>query len=68
MALGDVVELEILPPVTALWLCGKDKFNLPMFSPYIIVGIKPEQKPNNELNAHCYYLPPPYCQTNCWQK
>jgi hypothetical protein len=32
IALGDVVEFEILPPGTAAWLCTKDKFNLPMFS------------------------------------
>jgi hypothetical protein len=32
VALGDVVEFEILPPVTAAWLCTKDKYNLPMFS------------------------------------
>gem|GEM_PF-6619799 len=32
VALGDVVEFEILPPGTAAWLCTKDKYNLPMFS------------------------------------
>jgi hypothetical protein len=32
VALGDVVEFEILPPGTAAWLCTKDKNNLPMFS------------------------------------
>jgi hypothetical protein len=32
VALGDVVEFEILPPGTAAWLCTKDKYNLPMFN------------------------------------
>ena len=32
VALGDVVEFEILPPGTAAWFCTKDKYNLPMFS------------------------------------
>jgi hypothetical protein len=32
VALGDVVEFEILPPGTAAWLCTEDKYNLPMFS------------------------------------
>jgi hypothetical protein len=32
IALGDVVEFEILPPGTAAWLCTKDKYNLPMLS------------------------------------
>ena len=32
VALGDVVEFEILPPGTSAWLCTKDKYNLPMFS------------------------------------
>jgi hypothetical protein len=32
IALGDVVEFEILPPGTAVRLCTKDKYNLPMFS------------------------------------
>jgi len=26
------VALEFLPPVTAAWVCNKDKYNLPMFS------------------------------------
>jgi hypothetical protein len=32
VALGDVVEFEILPPGIVVWLCTKDKYNLPMFS------------------------------------
>ena len=32
VALGDVVELEFLPPGTTVWLFDKDKNNLPMFS------------------------------------
>ena len=32
VALGDVVEFEILPPGTGAWLCTKDKYNLQMFS------------------------------------
>jgi hypothetical protein len=32
VALGDMVEFEILPPETVAWLCTKDKYNLPMFS------------------------------------
>jgi hypothetical protein len=32
IALGDVVEFEILPLGTAACLCTKDKYNLPMFS------------------------------------
>jgi hypothetical protein len=32
VALGDVVEFEILPLGTAAWLCTKDKHNLTMFS------------------------------------
>jgi hypothetical protein len=48
IALGDVVEFEILPPRTAALLCTKDKYNLPMFSDVF----KLKQKPNSELNAH----------------
>jgi hypothetical protein len=32
VALGDVVALEFLSPVTAAWFCTKDKYNLSMFS------------------------------------
>jgi hypothetical protein len=32
VALGDVVEFEILPLGTAALFCTKDKFNLPMVS------------------------------------
>jgi len=32
VALGDVVEFEILPLGTAAWFCTKDKYNLQMFS------------------------------------
>jgi ferredoxin len=29
-------KFEIYPPGTTAWLCTKDKYNLPMFSPYIM--------------------------------
>jgi hypothetical protein len=61
--LGYLVEFEKLPPVTAAWLCTKDKYNLPMFSPHNLVGIKSKQKPNSEPNAHCCLPQPSYCQT-----
>ena len=32
VALGDVVEFEILLPGIAAWFCIKDNYNLPMFS------------------------------------
>ena len=32
IALGDVVEFEILPLGTAAWFYTKDKYNLQMFS------------------------------------
>jgi hypothetical protein len=43
VALGDVVEFEILPPRTADWLCTKDKYNLPMFSDVCQAETKAQQ-------------------------
>ena len=61
IALGDVVEFEILPPGTAAWLCTKDKYNYQCSE----MLVKPKQKPNSEPNAHCCLPKPPYCQTQC---